>query len=215
MLDPGSNTTNIESPAHNFYEEDGHFSADCTPIKSAEEVQKFNHALLKVRKAINFSESVSRENSSDSLNLVKKRKELYFPVERIKFNDLYDWESKEQQFISENIKKPRTGTLVTCNNNKLALFRMGDMVYAIDEKCPHMGGPLHLGDIENLGEANIICVVCPWHKWRIELGSGKLKIPPGRNKRNEIYPTKVLPDGSIQIGFSEISSFYFDYPEEF
>ena len=71
------------------------------------------------------------------------------------------------------------------------------------------GGPLHLGDIENVGEANIMCVVCPWHKWRIDITTGKIKIPPGREKQNEIYPTQVLQDGTIKVGFEEFDHDYF------
>ena len=74
---------------------------------------------------------------------------------------------------------------------------------------------MHLGDIENLGEANLICVVCPWHKWRLELKSGKLKLPPGRNKQNEIYPTEILEDGTIKIGFAEFSKECFRGFEDF
>ena len=65
------------------------------------------------------------------------------------------------------------------------------------------GGPLHLGDIETVGEANILCVVCPWHKWKVDITNGRLKVPAGRGKRNETYPVRVnLEDGSIAIGFA-------------
>lgn len=53
--------------------------------------------------------------------------------------DLYDWSGDQKQTLTENGEKPRTGTLVTCNDKKIALFRFGAEIYAIDEKCPHMG----------------------------------------------------------------------------
>ena len=37
------------------------------------------------------------------------------------------------------------------------------MCAATSEKCPHAGGPLHLGDIEVLPDKSL-CVRCPWHK---------------------------------------------------
>ena len=41
-----------------------------------------------------------------------------------------------------------TGTVVTVNDNELALFRVEDRVYAIDNECPHRQGPLGEGDLE-------------------------------------------------------------------
>lgn len=67
-----------------YYEEEGRFSNDNTPSKYENE-RKFQPALLKVRKAIDFSESISRENSTDNITLVKKQKDLYFVVDGLKF----------------------------------------------------------------------------------------------------------------------------------
>ena len=33
----------------------------------------------------------------------------------------------------------QTGKVVTLNRQKIVLFRFKDKVYALDEKCPHMG----------------------------------------------------------------------------
>ena len=38
--------------------------------------------------------------------------------------------------------------------------------YAIDNLCPHRGGPLGEGDIEGA------IVVCPWHGWRWDVTTG-------------------------------------------
>jgi nitrite reductase/ring-hydroxylating ferredoxin subunit len=50
-------------------------------------------------------------------------------------------------------KKKRTalnqiGTRVRVNEIEVTLFRMGSIVFATQEACQHMGGPLSLGDIE-------------------------------------------------------------------
>ena len=76
------------------------------------------------------------------------------------------------------------------------------------------GGPLHLGDIETVGEANILCIVCPWHRWKIELKTGKLKVPL-RPKQVTIYPVKISDMGHIYIGFDEFSPSYFEAKEDF
>lgn len=50
---------------------------------------------------------------------------------------------------------------------RLLLYRDGDRVYALDDRCCHRGGPLHRGEVQDG------CVTCPWHKstFRLEDGS--------------------------------------------
>ena len=48
----------------------------------------------------------------------------------------------------------------------IAVFLIGGQVYAIDDTCPHMGGSLGSGFVENG------CVTCPWHFWRFRLTDG-------------------------------------------
>ena len=73
---------------------------------------------------------------------------------------------------------------------------------------------MHLGDIEAIGESNILCVVCPWHRWKIELETGRLKHPQ-RKKQINSYPVRVSEDGDLSIGFDEFSSIYFEGSEDF
>ncbi len=49
----------------------------------------------------------------------------------------------------------------------VALFRDGENVHALDDMCPHSGGPLSEGAVEDG------CVSCPWHGARFELSSGR------------------------------------------
>jgi nitrite reductase (NADH) small subunit len=39
------------------------------------------------------------------------------------------------------------GTLVRADGKVLAVFAVGDAYYAIDNTCPHRGGPLAEGDV--------------------------------------------------------------------
>ena len=51
---------------------------------------------------------------------------------------------------------------------KIAVFRTGDeRVFAIDDHCPHKGGPLSQGIVHGAS------VTCPLHNWVISLESGK------------------------------------------
>eukprot|EP00112_Aurelia_sp_Birch-Aquarium-sp1_P026253 Seg92.3 transcript_id=Seg92.3/GoldUCD/mRNA.D3Y31 product="Rieske domain-containing protein" protein_id=Seg92.3/GoldUCD/D3Y31 len=147
---------------------------------------------------------------------------MFFRIDGLNFNDLYDFrsnpvDSKSQRFmrrLSAIETKMKSGHLIHQNCKEIALFRYGEGVYAIDERCPHVGGPLHLGDIETVGEANILCVVCPWHRWKIELKTGKLKVPL-RPKQVTVYPVKISDMGDICIGFDEFSPSYFEAKDDF
>ena len=47
------------------------------------------------------------------------------------------------------------------------VFRDGEAVVALSDRCPHAGGSLGQGWVEE-GE-----VVCPLHRWRFRLGDGR------------------------------------------
>ncbi|KAH3888089.1 hypothetical protein DPMN_012114 [Dreissena polymorpha] len=106
-----------------------------------------------------------------------------------------------------------TGTMVTSNSVDIALFRYKSSVFAIKEECPHAGGPLHLGEIEDLGEG-LLCVRCPWHGWKVDLLSGKVLEPTTHQTESTVtYPVKVDSDGKLFIGFEGLNPKYFRVEE--
>ncbi|MBX9864608.1 MAG: nitrite reductase small subunit NirD [Hyphomicrobium sp.] len=53
-------------------------------------------------------------------------------------------------------------------HGKVAVFRTGDdRVFAIEDHCPHRGGPLSQGIVHGAS------VTCPLHNWVISLETGK------------------------------------------
>ena len=56
---------------------------------------------------------------------------------------------------------------VDVGDREIAVARVGQAIYVFGDRCPHMNGPLHEGKIED-GH-----VVCPLHKARFELATGK------------------------------------------
>ena len=58
------------------------------------------------------------------------------------------------------------GKVVDVAGRSLAVFNVGGRFYAIDNLCPHRGGPLGEGDVEGA------IVVCPWHGWRWDVTTG-------------------------------------------
>lgn len=54
----------------------------------------------------------------------------------------------------------------------VAVFNCGGTFFAIDGVCPHRGGPLGEGYMENH------VVTCPWHGWQFDVTSGKSPVNP-------------------------------------
>lgn len=61
---------------------------------------------------------------------------------------------------------------VEIGDRQIALFNLGDRIYAIDDTCPHNGGPLSEGSVE--GEE----VECPWHGSRFNIKTGEVTAQP-------------------------------------
>merc|ERR1712062_301775 len=62
------------------------------------------------------------------------------------------------------------GALVEVEGEQLAVFKYGNSLLATAAKCPHVGGPLHLGDIEVLPDKSL-CLKCPNHRWTFQIGN--------------------------------------------
>ena len=65
---------------------------------------------------------------------------------------------------------PGTGKTVVVDGREIALFLVDGTFYALDNTCPHQGGPLAEGWIENGA------VTCPWHGWTFRLRDGSMTL---------------------------------------
>ncbi|KAJ6669773.1 hypothetical protein lerEdw1_000322 [Lerista edwardsae] len=70
----------------------------------------------------------------------------------------------------DDIKKLRR-TTATVHNRDVVIFYHDGSFYAMDHRCYHAGGPLHLGEIEDISGQP--CIICPWHKYKITLSTGE------------------------------------------
>ena len=52
-------------------------------------------------------------------------------------------------------------------NPPVAVFNVDGTFYAVDNTCPHRGGPLGEGELEGCA------VTCPWHAWTFDLKTGE------------------------------------------
>lgn len=65
-----------------------------------------------------------------------------------------------------------TGKLVQIEGRPIALFNVDGSYYAIDDTCPHRGGPLSEGPLE--GDE----VTCPLHGSQFNVKTGAVTGPP-------------------------------------
>ncbi|KAB1914960.1 Rieske 2Fe-2S domain-containing protein [Micromonospora sp. AMSO31t] len=69
------------------------------------------------------------------------------------------------------------------------LYRHGDDVTVMLERCPHQSGPLGEGEVQEIdGHA---CVVCPWHGSTFRLNGGEVVHGPSGNDQ-VVLPTRVV-----------------------
>lgn len=95
---------------------------------------------------------------------------------------------------AENIPL-REGRSVRIGDNEIAIFNLGDRYVAVDNSCPHRGGPLCDGIVS--GDA----VVCPLHGWKISLDTGEV-LKPDVCVKVGTYPVSV-EDGVIRVQYSK------------
>ncbi len=80
------------------------------------------------------------------------------------------------------------GCTVLSGGPSVAVFCTGDEVYAVDNRCPHMGFPLSKGTVQGG------ILTCHWHHARFDLRSGGTFDPFADDVR--VYPTRVV-DGEV------------------
>jgi nitrite reductase (NADH) small subunit len=82
----------------------------------------------------------------------------------------------------------RGARCVNTPSGKIAVFRTAeDQVYAIENRCPHKGGPLSEGIVHGAS------VTCPLHNWVFDLATGEAQGADEGQVRT--YPVKV--DGGV------------------
>jgi len=71
------------------------------------------------------------------------------------------------------------GIAVQAGRRTIAVFRIGETFFAINNTCPHKGA--------SLCEGTVVCetkvVRCPWHHWNWQLENGKLESHPAHGLR--------------------------------
>lgn len=58
------------------------------------------------------------------------------------------------------------GLCVTIDGIEIGLYRVGEAIHAIENRCPHAGYPLCEGRLEGRH------VICPGHGWEFDVATG-------------------------------------------
>ena len=78
----------------------------------------------------------------------------------------------------------------TANGRALCVANAGGTLSVLNGVCPHEEGPLGEGTIEGG------CVVCPWHGYAFDLGTGQAADDP--SLKVQVYEAK-LEDGELRV----------------
>jgi nitrite reductase (NADH) small subunit len=86
----------------------------------------------------------------------------------------------------------REGRTTVVRGRQIAIFNLGDRFLAVDNRCPHKGGPLAEGIISGT------TIVCPLHAWKINLETGSVANPASPVSCITTFPTRVT-DGFVEL----------------
>lgn len=79
------------------------------------------------------------------------------------------------------------GTAVVIADQAIVLFRLGERVHALRDRCPHAGAPLSIGRLQGTE------LTCAWHGWAFDVTTGE-SLP--RNPPFDVltYPVTIVGD---------------------
>ena len=91
------------------------------------------------------------------------------------------------------------GKTVTARKISICLSHYDGQWAAMDNRCPHQGGPLGEGSIER-GVEGKCWIRCPWHGWDFDPLTGA---PPGGHEDTgqTTYPVEIR-DGAVMVGLA-------------
>jgi 3-phenylpropionate/trans-cinnamate dioxygenase ferredoxin subunit len=90
--------------------------------------------------------------------------------------------------VAKKSEIPENGVIgVTAGDKRLALINLNGEIYAIDDECPHEGGPLSEGEIRGNE------IACPWHTSHFNIKTGRVTMDPA-TKDVATYTVRLVGD---------------------
>jgi nitrite reductase/ring-hydroxylating ferredoxin subunit len=68
---------------------------------------------------------------------------------------------------------PESPVVARVGAYEVAIFSVDGEVHAYENSCPHQGGPIGEGLVEQA------TITCPWHAWTFDLRTGEMAIGSG------------------------------------
>lgn len=78
--------------------------------------------------------------------------------------------------------------LINAEGKMIAVWNINNEFFAVNAVCPHRGGPLEQGSL------NQNVVTCPWHGWQFDVKTGT----------SPVFPQAKLETFKIQVNGEEI-----------
>lgn len=85
----------------------------------------------------------------------------------------------------------RTATRASAGGADLLLYRTGDRIIAVSNRCTHQGAPLHRGVVRESG--SLLTATCPVHGSTFQLTDGRVTRGPAMD-RPPVYEARVNGD---------------------
>jgi len=99
--------------------------------------------------------------------------------------------------------------VVEVNGRAIVVFNLGGEFFALNDRCPHKGGPLSKGRLTGLVESSQAgeyrtsrpgeIIRCPWHSWEYDIRTGQSWCDPER-VRTRRYAVTVEPGATLVEG---------------
>lgn len=84
--------------------------------------------------------------------------------------------------VRSQLPRPGEAKGFTAGARTLCVANVGGVIRALDNECPHRGGPLAEGMIED-GR-----LICPWHAWSFDPATGTTL---NSQERVAVYPVTI------------------------
>ena len=78
------------------------------------------------------------------------------------------------------------GRCFDVGDQQVAIFNVEGTYHALDNVCPHQGGPLGEGELDGK------MVTCPWHAWDFDVTTGENSEDP--DEKQTVFVVKVDGD---------------------
>lgn len=120
----------------------------------------------------------------------------------------HDAPSEDRTYVVARVDEVPEGErlIVEVAGREVGIFNVDGEFFALRNRCPHLGGPLCVGDVLGLVyasepgdvrfDASRKLVTCPWHGWEFDIKTGQSYFNPRLRARRYDVKTRPMGDNS-------------------